>query len=81
MLNEAVCGHCPYARGCRYRAGGASAAEIAYWAIYRREAWRLMAAYPDLALEQVRQAVEWFIRCPGHPESDPSRPRPLPAVA
>lgn len=73
-MYETVCGHCPLRGGCRYRIGGVSAAEIAYWAVYRRDASRLMRLYPDLGVEDIRSAVEQYARCPAHKGESPGVP-------
>ena len=83
MLYETVCGHCPVPGGCRYRVGGVGVAEIAHWAVYRRDAGALLRLYPHLGVEQVRRAVERYILCPGHDGKEPPEPcrRALRAVA
>lgn len=83
MVYQTVCDHCPYVGGCRYYAAGASVAEIAYWAVYRRDARRLMSLYPQLTLERIRRGLERFMDCPGHPAAGPALPRRrvFPAVA
>lgn len=83
MMYETVCGHCPFAGGCHYRVEGIGVAEVAYWAVYRRDAGRLMQLYPWLGVEQLRRGVERYIACPAHSGTEPPAPqrRALLAVA
>jgi len=74
MLGEIVCGHCPLTHGCRYRFQGLGAAQIALHAVYRRAASRLLAMYPALGVDEVRGAVDCYIRCPEHGKDQPPAP-------
>lgn len=75
MLFDTVCPHCPQSAGCRCRVAGISVAEIAYWAVHRRDAAYLLRRYPRLGVEDVRRAVELYIDCPAHDGASTRAPR------
>lgn len=68
-MYERACIHCPPVAGCRRLVRGVSAAEIAYWAVYRRDADRLMRLYPSLDVDDVRYALERYAAYPCREEA------------
>lgn len=74
MVGEIVCGHCPLANGCRYRFHGLGAARIALAALYRRDLGPLLAVRSMLSVDDVRDAVDRYIRCPDHGGGEPPAP-------
>jgi hypothetical protein len=64
-MHDRACIHCPPLAGCRHLTRGVSAAEIAHWAVHRRDAHRLMRLYPSLDVDDIRCALERYAQCPG----------------
>lgn len=64
MSGEVMCAQCPQGASCRYRFGGVGAAEIAQRLMLHRNASALLRDYPELAVEDLRRAVECYAACP-----------------